>query len=106
MERLTDNSIFIHHSILGKRVLYAEDPSELLFCENETNSEKCYSVPINKECYYKDGINNYIIHGAQSVNPRKSGTKAAFHFNKIIGAGQSATFRLRMRMESTGKPFP
>jgi hypothetical protein len=105
MERLTDSGIFIDHSILGKRVLYADDPNELLFCENETNTEKCYSVPVNKECYYKDGINNYIIHGAQSVNPRKSGTKAAFHYNKIIGAGQSATIRLRLKMESLEDPF-
>jgi Glycosyl hydrolase family 63 C-terminal domain len=105
LERLTDDSIFADHSILGKRVLYAEDPDELLFCDNETNTEKCYSVPINREFYYKDGINNYIVHNAQTVNPAKSGTKAAFHYKKLIGPGQSATIRLRLKMESGDNPF-
>ncbi len=42
LERLTDDSIFIQHKILGKRWLYAENPDELLFCDNESNSEKLY----------------------------------------------------------------
>jgi hypothetical protein len=105
LERLTDNSIFIQHKILGKRTLYADSPDQVLFCDNETNSEKCYSVPCKKENFYKDGINDYIVHGANTISPGQSGTKAAFHFNKIIDPGKSETFRLRMRMESTEKPF-
>ncbi len=82
LERLTDNSLFAQHSILGKRILYAENPDQLLFCENESNSEKCYSIPCKKDNYYKDGINDFIVNGADTVNPGQSGTKAAFHFNK------------------------
>jgi Glycosyl hydrolase family 63 C-terminal domain len=105
LERETDNSIIIQHEILGHRRLYAENPGELLFCDNETNSEKCYLVPNQKNCYYKDGINNYILHGANSVNPEQSGTKAAFHFKKIIGAGESETFRLRLSVSELNTPF-
>lgn len=105
LERMTDNSIFIQHKTLGKRTLYAEDPVELLFCENETNSEKCYSVPTKEGNYYKDGINNYIVHGMSSVNPGMSGTKAAVHFNKIIDAGKSEIFRIRISKEQLKNPF-
>src|SRR5450432_102360 len=43
LERLTDDSIFIQHKSLGKRTLYAENPAQVLFCDNETNVQKCYS---------------------------------------------------------------
>jgi hypothetical protein len=105
MERETDSSIIIQHEILGLRRLYAENPVELLFCDNETNGEKCYLVPNQKDCYYKDGINNYILHGSNSVNPEQSGTKAAFHFKKIIGTGESETFRLRLSVSELNNPF-
>src|ERR1700712_696221 len=105
LERLTDDSIFIQHDKLGKRTLYADHPEQVLFCDNETNDQKCYLVPGKKDCYYKDGVNDYIVHGANSINPGQSGTKAAFHFRKIIPPGQSEIFRLRMRLEQTDKPF-
>ena len=59
--------------------------------------KNCYSIPCGKDNYYKDGINDYIIHGANTVNPGQSGTKAAFHFIKTIPAGKSETF-VRMRL--------
>jgi len=105
LERMTDNSIFIQHKSLGKRILHAENPDQLLFCDNETNSEKCYSLPLKKDAYYKDGINNYVVHGTDTVNPEQSGTKAAIHFNKTIDAGKSEIFRLRMSKDQLEKPF-
>jgi hypothetical protein len=89
MERLTDSSIFIEHKELGKRMLYADQPGGLLFCENESNNEKLYSIPGKKDGYYKDGISHYIIHCANTVNPGGYGTKAAFHFNETIDAGST-----------------
>lgn len=106
IERLTDNSILIEHKTLGKRWLYAENPGQLLFCENESNSEKLYSILPNKaDTYFKDGINDYIVHGANTVNPSQNGTKAAIHFNKTIDPGKSETFRIRMGPDPLGKPF-
>jgi hypothetical protein len=105
LERLTDDSVFVQHTALGKRTLYADHPVELLFCDNETNVEKCYATPGKPDAYFKDGINNHIIHGANTVNPGQSGTKAAFHFNKIIESGKSETFRLRMCLQDNSSPF-
>jgi hypothetical protein len=105
LERLTDQSIFIQHKELGKRTLYAEKADQLLFCDNETNPEKCYSIPSKKDSFYKDGIHNHIVYGSDSVNPGQSGTKAAFHFKKNIAAGASETFRLRLTKEAKENPF-
>ena len=106
MERLTDDSIIIEHKTIGKRWLYAENPGQLLFCENESNTEKLYSIlPDKSDTYFKDGINEYIIHGENTVNPSQSGTKAAIHFNKTIDPGKSETFRIRMRPDPLEKPF-
>src|SRR5262249_41954417 len=47
--------------------------------------------------YLKDGINNYVVHGRQNaVNPDRVGTKVAAHYRLTIGAGRSATVRLRL----------
>ncbi|HEY2648077.1 MAG TPA: glucosidase [Puia sp.] len=105
MERETESQMIIEHEILGLRRFYAENPGEILFCDNETNNEKCYLAQNKNDCYFKDGINNYILHQAASVNPGQSGTKAAFHFNKTIEAGQSETFRLRMSVSELENPF-
>jgi hypothetical protein len=106
MERLTDDSILLEHKILGKRWLYAENPGQLLFCENESNSEKLYSILPNKsDAYFKDGINEYIVHSANTVNPSQNGTKAAVHFNKTIDPGKSEIFRIRMGPDPLEKPF-
>jgi hypothetical protein len=105
IERETDNRMILEHSILGKSWFYAENPKEILFCDNETNDEKCYLVPNKGVTFYKDGINNYILHGSASINPSQGGTKAAFHFNKILGAGESEVFRLRLSVSELDDPF-
>src|SRR5450631_134502 len=35
IERQTDDSVLTQHKTLGKHILYAENPVELVFCENE-----------------------------------------------------------------------
>lgn len=84
-----------HHS-LGKRYLYIENPDELLFAENETNTEKLFGVK-NASPYVKDSINNYIVDGKKgAVNPASSGTKMSAHYEAEIPGGGSKTIRLRL----------
>ncbi|MGZ6124652.1 MAG: MGH1-like glycoside hydrolase domain-containing protein [Myxococcales bacterium] len=81
---------------LGERFLYCEGATELLFTENETNTQRLVGVP-NRTPYVKDGINDYIVHGRKyAVNPEGTGTKAAAHYPVSIGAGESRTLRLRL----------
>jgi hypothetical protein len=84
------------HPELGERFLYAEGSPELLFTENETNTERLMQAP-NRTPYVKDGINDYIVHGRQeAVNPDKTGTKASACYRVTLGAGESRTLRLRL----------
>jgi hypothetical protein len=50
-----------------------------LFCENETNRALLYGQP-NEVAFPKDGIGDHVVHGAPTVDPTLSGTKAAFHY--------------------------
>lgn len=84
------------HPTLGKRWLYAKGATDLLFTENETNTEKLFGSP-NASPYVKDGINEYIIQGNQdSINPHQSGTKAAIYYILNISAGETKTIQLRL----------
>src|SRR5215469_2688773 len=51
-------TIRISHSVLGDRFLYCDGQPDLLFTDNETNSDRLVHVP-NRTPYVKDGINNY-----------------------------------------------
>jgi hypothetical protein len=96
------------HAELGERYFYCEGDVPLLFTENETNNERIFGTS-NASRYVKDGINNYVVQGNDhSVNPEKTGTKSAAHYQLIVGAGQTATVRLRLSdlaPAAMGDPF-
>jgi hypothetical protein len=97
--------IELNHHTLGRRWLYAEGAGELLFTENETNARRLYGVD-NESPYVKDGINDYVVHGAaDAVNPAKTGTKAAAHYALSVPAGASVTLRLRLTDAASSAPF-
>ena len=93
---------------LGERFLYCEGEVPLLFTENETNNERIFGTP-NAGRYVKDGINNYVVDGKQdAVNPEQTGTKASAHYQLTVGAGKTATIRLRLSdlaPAAMGDPF-
>ena len=101
---VSDQIIEVQHEKLDKYWLYCEGSKELLFTENETNCIKLFQYD-DKKKYCKDGINDYIIHQAASVNPDRGGTKAAVHFDMVIPALQSKTVRLRLSTKTPKKPF-
>jgi len=88
----------IYHEDLGQLYLKTEKGIEALFCDNETNTQRLYNYNDGK-AYHKDGINDHIVYGAQTVNSQK-GTKAAFNFDKMVPGGQSATIKLRLTPDS------
>jgi hypothetical protein len=86
----------LKHPQFGTRWLHCEDSLELLFTENETNARRLYGVE-SRTPYVKDGINDYIVHGAKdAVNPEKRGTKVAAHYDLKVGAGETVITRLRL----------
>ncbi len=95
LRQVEEGTVELNHDLLGQRWLYCEGMPELLFTENETNTERLFNSP-NASPYVKDGINEYIVHGAQAaVNPEQSGTKAAANYSLTIRPGDSAVIRLR-----------
>jgi hypothetical protein len=93
--RLEDGAIVAEHPQLGRRTLSAAGSPAALFCENETNAPRLFGVDAATP-YPKDGIGDHVVHGAATVNPGLTGTKAAFRYRLELGAGESATLELRL----------
>jgi hypothetical protein len=98
-----------NHSLLGEFIFSCEGNVPLLFTENETNHERLFPGTKNESPYVKDGINNFVVQEAEdAVNPEKQGTKAAAHYQVMIGAGKTLVIRLRLTkkfVESKVNPF-
>ncbi len=91
-----DPAIELNHRQFGSRWLHCEGSPELLFTENETNARRLFVVE-NRTPHVKDGINDYVVHGAaEAVNPKHIGTKAAAHYQLMVAAGESIVVRLRL----------
>lgn len=87
-------TIQANHRGLGDYNLHCEGARDLFFTDNETNSERVFSLP-NKHRFVKDGINDYIVHGRMdAVNPDRVGTKASAHYAFSLDPGASRTIRL------------
>ncbi|OGE25034.1 MAG: glucosidase [Candidatus Dadabacteria bacterium RIFCSPHIGHO2_12_FULL_53_21] len=90
------NRVEAIHPTLGDRWLYIENPDEILFTENETNTEKLFGIK-NASPYVKDGINDYIVDGKkEAVNPAGTGTKMSAHYALEIPGGGTKIIRLRL----------
>lgn len=88
--------VSVSHRELGERYFYAEGSPELLFTENETNTQRLVGTP-NATPYVKDAFDNYVVHGKKdAVNPAKTGTKVAARYTLTVAAGKSQTVRLRL----------
>ncbi|HEY7309930.1 MAG TPA: glucosidase [Gemmataceae bacterium] len=84
------------HSLLGERFLYCEGAIDLLFTENETNTQRAFNQP-NQQPFCKDGIINYVVKGNKNaVNPQQRGTKAAAHYCLTVPPQGSQAVHLRL----------
>ncbi len=106
------HAVVIDHARLGRWVAVAtgvgptDTDAELLFCENESNTERLYATP-GSTPYPKDGINDHVVSGAtaSTVNPARTGTKAAWWFQGEAAPG--ATLEWRVRFTRIGEePVP
>ena len=89
-------AIAIDHQRTGPYTLHFDGAPELLFTENETNSQRLFGID-SASPFVKDAFNEYIVNGiTTAVHPAQRGTKAAGHYAALIGPGQSLTVRLRL----------
>ncbi len=93
-------SIEAIHPEQGTYWLYCEGTPELLFTENETNSQKVFNFDDGAK-YVKDSINDYVVNGQkETVNPNKIGTKFSPHYQLTLAGGETKTIKLRLSNQS------
>ena len=91
------------HQRLGQLTLAGDGEPGTLFCDNETNTGRLFGVP-GRSAYPKDGINDHLVHGADTVNPAGVGTKAALHYVLTVPSGQTREVRLRLTQGEDVEP--
>ena len=99
-------TIVADHWRLGTYHLDAETASDgarpkPVFCDNRTNTERVFGAPLS-EPYPKDGINDHVVHGAETVNPLEQGTKCAYWYTVAVDPGETVEMRLRLWSPSEG----
>ena len=88
------------HESLGRFLLdFADEPGELLFCDNETNTALLYGAA--GPAHPKDAFHRRVCAGEEgAANPDHVGTKAAGWFRREIGPNESWELRLRLAHEA------
>ncbi len=93
---------------IGTFYLYAEDPKQSFFTDNETHKELLFGENSNHK-FVKDGFHRYLINAEkEAVNPKKTGTKGAFLYQLQLHPGETRSVRLRMtntRPEDLGHTY-
>jgi hypothetical protein len=87
-------AIRAEHETLGTYVLAGGGKPDVLFCDNEPNARRLWGT--DGAAFPKDGIGDHVVRGAATVNPDRTGTKAAFHYRLDVASGGSAEIRLRL----------
>ncbi|HKN01831.1 MAG TPA: hypothetical protein VJX23_15050 [Candidatus Binataceae bacterium] len=104
IERLRREAVRARHASLGNLVLEFDPAStaelrEILFTENETNSERLYGSP-NRSPFVKDAFHEYVVNGHHDrVNPEGKGTKCAGYYRLEIPPGGEVALRMRLYNE-------
>ena len=83
-------TVAVEHPFLGDlELLPGPAPQgggpELLFCDNETNVARLYGVTGGSR-WPKDGINDHVVSGADTVNPQRRGSKCAAWYRLTVDA--------------------
>jgi hypothetical protein len=93
------------HPVLGVYYLYGRQAADLLFTENETNTERLWGVsgaaPYVKDAFHRRVIQNDVA----AVNPAREGTKfGAWHIRKVA-PGKSVQLDMLISATPREKPF-
>ncbi len=100
-----EGTVHAAHQDLGEFGWYADGGPALLFCDNETNCERLYGATTAAQ-FFKDGIHNYVVNKqAGAINPARTGTKAAAHYQLTLAAGATQQVRLRLGPLGLTQPF-
>ena len=77
---------------------------QLLFCENETNSARLFGSPLARP-FPKDGVNDHVVSGESTVNPKLEGTKMACWYRMTVAPNETVELRLRLARDTSNIPL-
>ncbi len=98
----SSGAVVASHAVLGDVALEVDGKPQLLFTENETNTQRLWSQP-SPTPYVKDAFHRFVVDAeTDAVNPEQVGTKAAAHYVLEVPAGGESVVRLRLRSASAG----
>ncbi|WP_282124168.1 MGH1-like glycoside hydrolase domain-containing protein [Algibacter mikhailovii] len=103
MKAIQDDCV-LSRSVRNGRYYLHHAGGEQLFCENETNNQRIYNYE-NEVEYVKDGINDHVIHGEPTVNPKKTGSKFAVWYKLNLKAGEEKSIRIRLKKRKIADPW-
>jgi hypothetical protein len=83
------------HHLLEPRIVRAGPGAEALFCDNETNSRLLWGSADGPD-YPKDGVGEHVITDSATVNPARTGTKAALRYHLTLPPCGRVELRLRL----------
>ena len=96
LRAMPDGSVLAEHPGWRSRRFTLEGGHPLLFCENETNTNRLFGA--RDPGPFKDGINDFVVGGnAGAIASNGQGSKAAAHAVFTIPPGGSAQLRARLR---------
>ncbi len=98
-----EGNIIMQHRDLGEFTLHADQTDTHLFCDNETNVQRLYGSHVTG--YFKDGVNEYLIHKNDQAVNFQQGTKTALLYHRMIPGGASVSIRLRLENKCSQAPF-
>jgi hypothetical protein len=103
LRAVAHNVIETTHGALGTRWLVCDGEPRLVFCENETNARRLWDQH-NTTPFPKDGINDHVVDGAETVNRRSSARRRARGTSSDVPAGETVQVRLRLtNLRPTGE---
>jgi len=93
------------HEQTGICYLHCDAGKEVLFTENETNTERLFNVP-NASPFVKDSFHDVIVSGqVDLLKEKNTGTKSTVVYRFTIKTGASASIRLRLSEKKLAEPF-
>lgn len=103
---LDKSSVKATHKRVGAYYFYFQQPNDLLFTDNVTNTEIVQGIP-NENIFTKDAFHQAIINGSnlQELRKRKEGTKCSPVYKLKIGGGETKTLYCRLSNEPHSQPF-
>jgi hypothetical protein len=95
------NAISAVHRDLGNFTLVCDGTPEMLFTENETNTERIFGLRGDGH-FYKDAFHEYLIHGKKdAVNPQPEGTKACAVYQLSIEGQNQVVLHFRLARDGS-----